>query len=102
MHDIHFPQVVDVEHISGSRELISYLKSAGPAHLFATAMSGPCAQQIISTFEVILGRDNTTRGQEKLKNLKENSNWFRRRLKVSFCERSLALFLSFWTLSSKK
>ena len=45
------------------QELIKYLGSISPAHIYATAMSPPAVQQVISAFKVILGEDGTDRGK---------------------------------------
>lgn len=44
------------------QELIQYLKHTCPAHLYATSISPPAAQQIISSIKVILGEDGSSRG----------------------------------------
>ena len=44
------------------QELIKYLKYTCPAHLYATSISPPAAQQIISSIKVILGEDGSSRG----------------------------------------
>ncbi|XP_031101236.1 long chain base biosynthesis protein 2a-like isoform X3 [Ipomoea triloba] len=59
-----------------SKELIQYL----PAHLYATSISPPAAQQIISAIKVILGQDGSSRGAQKLARIRENSNFFRTEL----------------------
>lgn len=48
------------------QELIQYLKYTCPAHLYATSISPPAAQQIISSIKVILGEDGTNRGLNSL------------------------------------
>jgi serine palmitoyltransferase len=45
------------------QELIRYMKLASPAHMYATSMSTPAVQQVISALEVILGKDGTNRGK---------------------------------------
>uniref|UniRef100_A0A6N2KUX3 serine C-palmitoyltransferase n=1 Tax=Salix viminalis TaxID=40686 RepID=A0A6N2KUX3_SALVM len=67
-------------YIAGSKELIQYLKYTCPAHLYATSISPPAAQQIISSIKVILGEDGTSRGAQKLARIRENSNFFRSEL----------------------
>nr|XP_043608166.1 long chain base biosynthesis protein 2b-like isoform X2 [Erigeron canadensis] len=67
-------------YIAGSKELIQYLKYTCPAHLYATSMSLPAAQQIISSIKVILGEDGSSRGAQKLAKVCENSNYFRSEL----------------------
>lgn len=44
------------------QEVIQYLKHTCPAHLYATSISPPAAQQIISAIKVILGQDGSNRG----------------------------------------
>ncbi|KAJ6375317.1 hypothetical protein OIU77_000320 [Salix suchowensis] len=61
-------------------ELIQYLKYTCPAHLYATSISPPAAQQIISSIKVILGEDGSSRGAQKLARIRENSNFFRSEL----------------------
>lgn len=67
-------------YIAGSKELIQYLKYTCPAHLYATSISPPAAEQIISAIKVILGEDGTSRGAQKLARIRENSNFFRSEL----------------------
>ncbi|PWA49052.1 long chain base biosynthesis protein 2a [Artemisia annua] len=67
-------------YIAGSKELTRYLKYTCPAHLYATSISPPAAQQIISSIKVILGEDGTSRGALKLAKAHENSNYFRSKL----------------------
>ncbi|PHU15590.1 Long chain base biosynthesis protein 2a [Capsicum chinense] len=67
-------------YIAGSKELIEYLKYTCPAHLYATSISPPAAQQIISSIKVILGEDGSNRGAQKLAHIRENSNFFRSEL----------------------
>ncbi|CAJ1953323.1 unnamed protein product [Sphenostylis stenocarpa] len=67
-------------YIAGSKDLIQYLKHTCPAHLYATSISPPAAQQIISSIRVILGEDGSNRGAHKLAQIRENSNFFRSEL----------------------
>ncbi|KAK9072356.1 hypothetical protein SSX86_008790 [Deinandra increscens subsp. villosa] len=67
-------------YIAGSKELIRYLKYTCPAHLYATSISPPAAQQIISSIKVILGEDGSSRGAQKLVQIRENINFFRSEL----------------------
>ncbi|XXG74989.1 hypothetical protein AAC387_Pa07g3585 [Persea americana] len=67
-------------YIAGSKELIQYLKYSCPAHLYATSMSPPAVQQVISAVKVVLGEDGSNRGAQKLARIHENSNFFRSEL----------------------
>uniref|UniRef100_A0A804N4K7 serine C-palmitoyltransferase n=1 Tax=Zea mays TaxID=4577 RepID=A0A804N4K7_MAIZE len=64
-----------------AEEIIQHLKHSCPAHLYATSMSPPAVQQVISAIKVILGEDGSNRGAQKLARIRENSNFFRSELK---------------------
>ncbi|KAF8762461.1 hypothetical protein HU200_009426 [Digitaria exilis] len=68
-------------YIAASKEIIHHLKQTCPAHIYATSMSPPAVQQVISAIKVILGEDGTNRGAKKLAQIRENSNFFRSELK---------------------
>nr|CAD1820110.1 unnamed protein product [Ananas comosus var. bracteatus] len=77
-------------YIAASKEIIQYLKYACPAHLYATSMSPPAVQQVISAIKVILGEDGSNRGAQKLARIRENSNFFRSELqKMAFSRECL-------------
>ncbi|XP_038986470.1 long chain base biosynthesis protein 2a-like [Phoenix dactylifera] len=65
---------------AASKEIIQYLKYTCPAHLYATSMSPPAVQQVISAIKIILGEDGSNRGAQKLARIRENSNFFRSEL----------------------
>jgi serine palmitoyltransferase len=67
-------------YIAGDRGLIQYLRCHCPAHLYATAMSPPAVEQVISALHVIQGLDGSDRGKRKIRQLHDNSNYFRRGL----------------------
>lgn len=48
------------------QEIIQHLKHSCPAHLYATSMSPPAVQQVISAIKVILGEDGSNRGIKDL------------------------------------
>ena len=50
-------------YVGGSKELVSYLKHVTPSHLYATAMSPPAVEQVISALTVIAGEDGSGRGE---------------------------------------
>ncbi|KAL5204419.1 hypothetical protein ABZP36_009290 [Zizania latifolia] len=68
-------------YIAASKEIIQHLKLSCPAHLYATSMSPPAVQQVISAIKVILGEDGSNRGAQKIARIRENSNFFRSELK---------------------
>ncbi|XP_076874265.1 serine palmitoyltransferase 2b isoform X2 [Brachyhypopomus gauderio] len=67
-------------YIGGKKELIGYLRTHSHSAIYATSMSPPVAQQIISSMKCIMGEDGTTLGRERLCQLSENTAYFRRRL----------------------
>ncbi|VAH68206.1 unnamed protein product [Triticum turgidum subsp. durum] len=67
-------------YIAASKEIIQHLKHACPAHIYATSMSPPAVQQVISAIKVVLGEDGSNRGAKKLAQIRENSNFFRSEL----------------------
>ncbi|KMZ64165.1 Long chain base biosynthesis protein [Zostera marina] len=67
-------------YIAASKEIIEYLMYTCPAHLYATSMSPPAVEQVISAIKVVLGEDGSNRGAIKLLQIRENSNFFRSEL----------------------
>ncbi|KAI3865717.1 hypothetical protein MKX03_029106 [Papaver bracteatum] len=67
-------------YIAASKEVIEYLKLTCPVHLYATTISPPAAQQILSSIKVILGNDGSSRAAQKLARIRENRNFFRSKL----------------------
>ncbi|XP_042358952.1 serine palmitoyltransferase 2b [Plectropomus leopardus] len=68
-------------YIGGKTELIDYLRSHSHSALYATSMSPPVAQQIITSMKIIMGEDGTTLGADRLRQLSENTTYFRRKLR---------------------
>lgn len=62
----HFFQLLDWKFTDSSclnsQEIIQHLKLSCPAHIYATSMSPPAVQQVISAIKVILGEDGSNRG----------------------------------------
>lgn len=67
-------------YIAASKEIIQHLKNTCPAHFYATSMSPPSVQQVISAIKVVIGEDGSDRGAKKLAQIRENSNFFRSEL----------------------
>jgi len=67
-------------YICANEQVVTYLKSASYGSVYSVAMTPPCAQQAISAFRVILSKDGTTSGRDRLESLHFNSNYFRMRL----------------------
>ena len=67
-------------YIAGSKELIDYIKESSAGFLHHNAMSPVVCQQIITSLNIINGKDGTNTGSTKLRKLRENSNFFRREM----------------------
>ena len=67
-------------YIAGSKKLINFIRTLSHANCYATAMSPPIAQQIISTIKIIMGKENGDEGQKRIDQLAWNSHYFRKRL----------------------
>uniref|UniRef100_A0A803T3D5 serine C-palmitoyltransferase n=1 Tax=Anolis carolinensis TaxID=28377 RepID=A0A803T3D5_ANOCA len=68
-------------YIGGKKELIDYLRVHSHSAVYATSLSPPVVQQIITTMKCIMGEDGTTLGKQRIQQLAENTRYFRRRLK---------------------
>uniref|UniRef100_A0A8K9UG87 serine C-palmitoyltransferase n=1 Tax=Oncorhynchus mykiss TaxID=8022 RepID=A0A8K9UG87_ONCMY len=68
-------------YIGGKKELIDYLRSHSHSAIYATSMSPPVSQQIITSMKIIMGEDGTTLGVVRLRQLSENTTYFRRKLR---------------------
>ncbi|KAK6297755.1 hypothetical protein J4Q44_G00323380 [Coregonus suidteri] len=68
-------------YIGGKSELIDYLRSHSHSAIYATSMSPPVSQQIITSMKIIMGEDGTTLGGVRLRQLSENTTYFRRKLR---------------------
>ena len=63
-------------YIAGSRALVDHLRAHSPGHLYATSMSPPALQQVISALALMA----TRRGRDKIAQLHANANYVRSRL----------------------
>ncbi|MBN3312944.1 SPTC2 palmitoyltransferase, partial [Atractosteus spatula] len=68
-------------YIGGRKELIDYLRTHSHSAVYATSMSPPVVEQIITSMKCIMGEDGTTIGLERVRQLAENTRYFRRKLK---------------------
>ncbi|CAG0902622.1 unnamed protein product [Cyprideis torosa] len=68
-------------YIAGSKALIDHLKTVSHGWYYATSMSPPVAQQIISAIRIILGKDLPGEGQRRIAQLLSNSRYLRQHLK---------------------
>nr|XP_033795534.1 serine palmitoyltransferase 3-like [Geotrypetes seraphini] len=67
-------------YIAGKKELVDYLRTHSHSAVYATSLPSPVAQQIIRVMKCIMGVNGTTVGIERVKQLAENTKYFRQRL----------------------
>jgi serine palmitoyltransferase len=68
-------------YIAGDKHLIKYLRQTSFSTSYSESMSLPCVQMILAALDVITGADGTNSGQQRITALRENSNFFRNKLK---------------------
>lgn len=67
-------------YIAGTRQLVNHIRAHSHANCYASSMSAPIAQQIISSLRIITGQDGSDEGQKRIRQLAWNSHYFRERL----------------------
>ncbi|XP_014259415.1 serine palmitoyltransferase 2 isoform X2 [Cimex lectularius] len=67
-------------YIAGSKELINFIRVNSHAACYASSMAPPVAQQIITSMSVIMGKDGTNEGINRIRRLAKNTRYFRRKL----------------------
>ncbi|XP_036006772.1 serine palmitoyltransferase 2 isoform X2 [Fundulus heteroclitus] len=68
-------------YIAGKRELIDYLRCHSHSAVYATSMSPPVVEQIITSVKCIMGDDGAITGRSRVRQLAHNTVYFRRRLR---------------------
>ena len=68
-------------YIAGSREFIKKLRQRSHAETYGGSMSAPVAEQIKSSMRIITGEDGSGEGIRRIRQLAENSRYFRQKLK---------------------
>jgi len=67
-------------YIAASKDVIDHLRQNCAGSSCHNSLSPVVCQQVISAFKVMMGRDGTTTGKQKIQALRDNSNYFRMRL----------------------
>ncbi len=67
------------------RALIQCMRRIGPGHCYASSMSPPAVEQVMSAMRVLRGQDGSDRGVKKIQQLRDNANYFRQRLTDMGC-----------------
>ena len=68
-------------YIAGSRSLIDFLKQTSGGMIYSSAMPAPVAQQILTSMRIMMGEDGTNEGARRIRQLAENTRYFRTELK---------------------
>ncbi|KAL7531858.1 hypothetical protein ACHAXR_004279 [Thalassiosira sp. AJA248-18] len=67
-------------YVAADKRVIDELRKECAGSAYHNSLSPVVCQQIISSFQVIMGEDGTSIGKQKLDALRDNSNYFRMRL----------------------
>jgi len=67
-------------YIAGSTKLINYIRINSHANCYASSMSPAVAQQALTSLRIIMGKNNETEGQDRIKQLAWNCHYFRENL----------------------
>ncbi|KAN0015748.1 hypothetical protein ACTFIV_009594 [Dictyostelium citrinum] len=68
-------------YVAGDKSLIDHLRQSSFSQVYANSMSPVCAVQALEALRVIMGEDGTDTGAKKLKQLHDNSNYFREKIR---------------------
>lgn len=68
-------------YIAASKEVIQFLRRKCSGAIHHNSLSPIVCQQILCAFKIIMGEDGTNIGKRKLQALRDNSNYFRMRLR---------------------
>jgi serine palmitoyltransferase len=68
-------------YVAGPAELVRHVRSSSYAQYYDSSLPPACAEQALRALLVMQGEDGTDLGKQKIAQLKQNSNFFRRRLK---------------------
>ncbi|KAI1295515.1 Serine palmitoyltransferase 2 [Halotydeus destructor] len=68
-------------YIAGTKALIDHLRYHSHSFSYATSMSPPVTEQVISVFESLMGENRENDGLKRIAQLARNTQYFRRKLK---------------------
>lgn len=64
-------------YIGGSKKLVDYLRVNSHSATYATSMSAPVAQQVITSMSIIMGKQGGGEGLRRIARLADNTRYFR-------------------------
>uniref|UniRef100_A0A1I8A8X2 serine C-palmitoyltransferase n=1 Tax=Steinernema glaseri TaxID=37863 RepID=A0A1I8A8X2_9BILA len=68
-------------YIGGSKRTIDHLRLNSPTGCYSLPMSPPVAQQVFCSMSIIMGKDGTRDGRDRIDTLARNARYFRAKLK---------------------
>eukprot|EP00045_Choanoeca_perplexa_P010866 m.112770 g.112770 ORF g.112770 m.112770 type:complete len:111 (+) comp15421_c0_seq2:149-481(+) len=68
-------------YIAASQAVIDALRTHSHSNGYATSMSPPVVQQVLTSMRIIMGQDGTNDGTRRIKQLAENARYFRQGIK---------------------
>ncbi len=66
---------------AASKDIINHLRARNHGSVYAETMSPVVAQQVYTSMKIILGEDGTDDGRNRIRNIADNSMYFRQSLK---------------------
>lgn len=67
-------------YVAADKHIIDHIRRVSFGTNYSVSMTPGCCQQILTAMSIISGEDGTNEGQQKLQQLRDNSNYFRNRL----------------------
>lgn len=68
-------------YVAANRDIIDHLRLTNHGSVYAESMAPPVCQQVLTSMRIILGEDGSQDGHQRLRQIAENSTYFRRELK---------------------
>ncbi|XP_006865685.1 PREDICTED: serine palmitoyltransferase 3 [Chrysochloris asiatica] len=67
-------------YIAGRKDLVDYLRANSHSAAYATSMSPPISEKIITSIKFLMGDDGSTQGLQRIQQLAKNTRYFRKKL----------------------
>ncbi len=67
-------------YIAGKKDLVDFIRLQSHANCYATSMCAPVAAQVLKVIQIIMGIDGTDDGIKRIRQLAENTQYFRDKL----------------------
>lgn len=67
-------------YVAATKDIIDELRARSHGNIYAMSMSPPVAAQVIESMRIIMGKDGSSNGRDRIKTLAENTLYFRSEL----------------------